>query len=191
MLNHIGTREVETPRLILRRFKIEDAEQMYNNWASDPDVTKYLSWAVHKDKSETESIIKSWISEYSNNKKYGWCITLGKTGEVIGGIDVVKMFENEECCEIGYVLSQKFWNKGIMTEALYAVLGYLFEKVGFHRIQLKHDVENIASGKVMLKNGLKREGILRECEKTVDGGWRDMIIYSVLDREFKETKKRL
>lgn len=186
MLSHVGTQTIETPRIILRRFKIEDAEQMFNNWASDPDVTKYLSWSAHKNVSETKEIIGSWVSEYENKNCYNWCITIKPTGEAIGGISVVKMFENEKCCEIGYVLSKKFWNKGIMTEALHAVLEYLFEKVKFHRIQLKHDVENVASGRVMLKNGLQREGLLRECEKSLQGNWRDMVIYSILDREFKE-----
>lgn len=186
MLNHVGTQTIETPRLILRRFKTEDAEQMYNNRANDPVVTKYLSWSAHKNVLETEEIIGSWVSEYENENSYNWCITIKPTGEAVGGISTVKMFEDQECCEIGYVLSRKFWNKGIMTESLHAVLGYLFEKVGFHRIQLKHDVENIASGKVMLKNGLKREGVLRECEKSPQGNWRDMVIYSILDREFKE-----
>lgn len=189
MLSHVGTQTIETPRIILRRFKIEDAEQMFNNWASDPDVTKYLSWSAHKNVSETKEIIGSWVGEYENKNCYNWCITFKETGEAIGGISTVKMFENEECCEIGYVLSKKFWNKGIMTEALQAVLGYLFENVGFHRVQLRHDVNNIASGKVMLKNGLQREGILRECEKTVDGNWRDMVMYSILDKEFKEVNQ--
>ena len=186
MLSHIGTETIETPRLILRRFKAEDAEQMYNNWASDSIVTKYLSWGAHKNISETKEIIDSWVGEYENKNFYHWCITIKPTGETIGDISTVKMFEDTECCEIGYVLSRKFWNKGIMTEALHAVLEYLFERVGFHRIQLKHDVENIASGKVMIKNGLKREGILRECEKSPQGNWRDMVMYSVLDKEFKE-----
>ncbi|MBR2578748.1 MAG: GNAT family N-acetyltransferase [Clostridia bacterium] len=189
MLNHMGTQIIETPRLILRRFKIEDAEQMYNNWASDPVVTKYLSWGAHKNISETKEIISSWVSDYENKNCYNWCITIKPTGEAVGGISTVKMFEHADCCEIGYVLSRKLWNKGIMTEVLRAVLEYLFEKVGFHRIQLKHDVENIASGKVMIKNGLKREGIIRECEKTASGDWRDMMMYSVLYREFKDMQK--
>ena len=186
MLHHVGTQMIETPRLILRRFKIEDAEQMYGNWANDPVVTKYLSWSTHKNVLETEEIIGSWVSEYENENYYHWCITLKNTGESIGDIGAVKMFEDQECCEIGYVLSRRLWSKGIMTEALHAVLKYLFEKVGFHRVQLRHDANNIASGKVMLKNGLQREGVLRECEKSPQGNWRDMVIYSILDREFKE-----
>ena len=185
ILNHVGTQTIETKRLLLRRFQLEDAEQMFNNWASDPDNIKYLSWAAHKGKSETEDIIKTWVEEYASNKTYRWCITDKQTGEVIGGIDVVKMFENTECCEIGYVLSKRFWNKGIMTEALHAVLEYLFFKVNFHRIQLGHVSKNMASGKVMLKNGLQRDGLLRDAEKTVDGKWHNVVIYSILRDEFK------
>lgn len=186
MLHHAGTQMIETSRLILRRFKVEDAKHMYDNWASDPVVTKYLSWSTHKNVLETEEIIGSWVSEYENENSYNWCITIKPTGEAVGGISVVKMFENADCCEIGYVLSRRLWSKGIMTEALHAVLKYLFEKVGFHRVQLRHDVNNVASGKVMLKNGLKCEGLLRESEKSPQGNWRDMVIYSILDKEFKE-----
>ena len=186
MLNHIGTQIIETERLMLRRFQIEDAEQMFNNWAADPDNVKYLSWSAHKNVSETIKIIESWVNNYNSANYYQWCITVKDTGEVIGGISVVMMTEDAECCEIGYVLSKKFWNRGIMTEALNSVLEYLFNKVNFHRIQLRHDTENVASGKVMLKNGLKREGLLRKSEKSPQGKWRDMVIYSILRDEFKE-----
>lgn len=189
MVKHVGTQIIETPRLMLRKFRIEDANEMFNNWAKDPSNIKYLSWGAHKSVEETKEILKRWISEYDSEKAYRWCIELKKSGEVIGGIDVVHMHEDVECCEIGYVLSKKYWNNGIMTEALKAVLGYLFNEAHFHRIQLRHDVGNEASGRVMLKNGLKREGVLRECEKTVKGEWRDMVIYSILKNEFKEENK--
>jgi RimJ/RimL family protein N-acetyltransferase len=57
MINHKGTQKIKTERLILRRFKITDAKFMFNNWASDPEVTKYLSWPSHKELSTTKKII--------------------------------------------------------------------------------------------------------------------------------------
>ena len=60
-MNHLGTINLETDRLILRKFKIEDAEDMYNNWASNSEVTKYLSWETHLNIEKTKEILKSWI----------------------------------------------------------------------------------------------------------------------------------
>lgn len=186
MLNHIGTNNIETKRLLLRKFKVEDAEEMFENWAKDPENVIFLQWNAHKDAYETKSILEKWSDEYKSSKTYNWCITVKDTKEVIGSITVVKLFEDIECAEIGYVISKKHWNKGIMTEALGGVIKYLFLKVGVNRIQLKHDVDNPASGKVMIKNGLKREGVLREAYRNNNGKLRDMAIYSILKSEFKE-----
>ena len=186
MLNYIGTQNIETKRLLLRKFKVEDAEEMFENWAKDSENVIFLEWNAHKDAYETKSILQKWSDEYKSSKTYNWCITIKDTKEIIGSITVVKFFEDIECAEIGYVISKNHWNKGIMTEALGEVIKYLFCKVGVNRIQLKHDLDNIASGKVMIKNGLKREDILREAYRNNKRKLRDMAIYSILKSEFKE-----
>lgn len=186
MLTHVGTKEIETERLILRRFKIEDAKDMFKNWASDPENVKYLSWNAHKNIEETKNILKEWIASYENKNSYHWAITLKETSEIIGGIDVILLLEHIDCCEIGYVLSKKYWNQRIMTEALESVENYLFQKANFNRIQARHDVDNVASGKVMVKAGMKFEGVLRQSDKKNTGKWCDTAIYSVLKSEFKK-----
>ena len=188
MLKHVGTQSIETERLLLRKFSIDDAEQMFNNWAKDPNNVKYLTWKAHKNVSDTLNIINKWIDGYKNKDFYRWCIILKGTGEVIGGIDVVDIIEFRSTCEIGYVLSKKYWNNGFMTEALKAVIDYLFNKVGFNRIQLFHLVDNLASGKVMIKCGLKHEGILRQYGVKNTGEYSDTAIYSILKSEH-ECKK--
>ena len=60
-MNHKGTATLETERLILRRFSIDDASCMFKNWASSDEVTKYLTWPTHSDISITESVLNSWI----------------------------------------------------------------------------------------------------------------------------------
>ena len=75
-MNHLGTRELATERLTLRRFEIEDAENMFYNWASDPEVTKYLTWPTHKSVEVTETIIKEWVSQYDRKDFYQWAIEL-------------------------------------------------------------------------------------------------------------------
>ena len=152
MLNHIGTHPIETERLILRKVKLSDAEQIFENWAKDHENVKYFSWDAHKNSDETKKIISKQISEYSNLNYYRWIITLKENDDAIGRINVSDIIEDSECCEVTYILSKKFWNRGFMTEALHAVLDYLFNKVGFHRIQMYHDVDNLSSGRVMQKN---------------------------------------
>lgn len=185
MLNHIGTQIIQTDRLSLRSFKMSDAEQIFNNWAKDPKNVEYLSWQAHKNVEETGKILSQWLELYNNKDYYRWCITLKGTNEVIGGIDVIKIIENRSTCEIGYVLSKRYWNRGIMTEALAAVINYLFTKVGFNRIQLRHSIGNEASGKVMRKCGMQFEGVLRQYGLRNTGEHCDSAIYSILKEEYK------
>lgn len=183
MLNHIGTQNIETERLLLRKFKISDAHQMFNNWAKDSENVKYLSWQAHKNIDETLKILNKWLSEYKNKNSYRWCITLKNNDNVIGDISVIDLLEKNACCEIGYVLSKRYWNRGIMTEALRAVIKYLFENVGLNRIQLKHMIDNPASGKVMIKCGMQFEGVLRKYDIKNSGEYCDCAIYSILKNE--------
>lgn len=183
MLNHVGTQNIETERLLLRKFKIEDAKQMFDNWAKDPENVKYLSWKAHESIADTYRVLNNWIDEYQCDNSYRWCITLKDTNEVIGSIDVIEMKEIRSTCEIGYVVSKKYWNRGIMTEALRAIIKYLFDKVNFNRIQLRHMVDNPASGKVMMKCGMKYEGTLRQYDLKNTGELCDAAIYSILKGE--------
>ena len=66
-----------------------------------------------------------------------------------------------ETAEVGYCIGSRWWNQGYVSEALGMVMDFLFDQVGFHRIEARHDEENHASGRVMEKNGMKREGLLR------------------------------
>ena len=73
-MNHLGTIELATERLTLRRFEIEDAENMYYNWASDPEVTKYLTWPAHSSVEVSEAVLRDWVSQYDSKEFYQWAI---------------------------------------------------------------------------------------------------------------------
>ena len=75
-MRHTGTQTIATERLTLRRFTIEDAENMYYNWANDPEVTRYLTWQPHKSVEETAEILQQWEAGYSKNEFYQWAIEL-------------------------------------------------------------------------------------------------------------------
>ncbi|MDF2479095.1 MAG: hypothetical protein K0S24_4578 [Sphingobacterium sp.] len=83
-MKHMGTKALEKNRLILRCFNIDDAQAMFDNWASNVEVTKYLTWPAHKDVSVSKAYIESLIQNYSNANTYDWGIELKKAGQVIG-----------------------------------------------------------------------------------------------------------
>ena len=95
---------LETERLLLRPFQIEDAYNMFNNWASNPNVTKYLTWQPHENVESTKTLLKSWISCYSDPLYYQWAIELKEIGQVIGSISVLNVKESINEVEIGYCI---------------------------------------------------------------------------------------
>lgn len=161
-MKHTGTIELNTDRLILRKFKIEDSFFMFTNWASNKNVTKYLTWEPHKDIDTTKSILESWINSYDNLTYYQWCIVLKDIDEPIGSIGVVLLDEKNELVQIGYCIGEKWWGKGITTECLQKIIEFLFSSVKVKKIEAKHIIENIASGKVMKKSGMIFQGNLKK-----------------------------
>ncbi len=130
-LRHIGTQPLETKRLILRKYKLADAEAMYRNWASDDEVTKFLTWPTHSSVEITRQILEAWVKEYINENTYHWAITMKENGdEPIGDIAVVSIKENAAVAHIGYCIGKAWWNQGITSEALGAISDFLFDIVG-------------------------------------------------------------
>jgi ribosomal-protein-alanine N-acetyltransferase len=178
-MKHIGTCDLETERLLLRKISVNDAQAMYNNWASDDIVTKYVTWPTHKNVEETKGLLAIWEKEYENDNCYRWVIELKDEKKVIGTIDVCRVDEGNETAEIGYVISRDCWNKGIVTEAAKKVVEYLLKEAGFYRVEAQHHLDNPASGKVMQKIGMKYEGVLRGA-RIVKGEHIDVAMYAIL-----------
>lgn len=183
-MNHIGTKELETSRMFLRRISVDDAENMYNNWASDPEVARYVTWPVHKDINVTTELLKVWENEYNNSNCYRWCIVDKVSNKPIGTIDVCRQNDDLEIAEIGYCMAKEYWGKGIMTECANRVLKFLFEEVGYNRIQATYLLANPASGRVMQKIGMQYEGITRDGNRLNTGKLCDVAVYSILKREY-------
>ena len=169
-MNHIGTQTIETNRLILRRFELSDARAMFDNWASDGEVTKYLTWPAHADVSVTERILGEWVPQYEEDNCYRWAITLKENGpQPIGIIDVCHWREDGGVPEIGYCMGKRWWHQGIMSEALGGVIDFLFGQVGVQRIVARHDVNNPHSGGVMRKCGMTFEGVREKAHRNNQG----------------------
>ena len=182
-MEHIGTMELNTERLILRRFSINDAENMIKNWANDDDVTKYLTWPTHNSIEVTKYVLKDWIKNYENNDFYNWAIILKEINEPIGSIGAVEKNDDIKMVHIGYCIGKNWWNKGIVSEALNELIKYFFEKVGVNRIEARYDPNNLNSGKVMSKCGMKYEGHLKQADKN-NQGIVDAVYYGIIAEEY-------
>gem|GEM_PF-98344 len=188
-MNHKGTITLETKLLILRRLTINDAPSMLRNWASDDEVTKYLTWPTHTDVSVSEDIINSWLPLYDKPEYYHWTIILKELGEPIGTIGAVEQREDIKMMHIGYCIGRKWWNKGITSEALRELIRFFFEDVGVNRIESRHDPRNPNSGKVMIKCGLKYEGTMRQSDVN-NQGICDAAYYVLLAEEYFTQKAK-
>lgn len=141
---------LETNRLLLRPFREEDAEAMFYGWASDPEVTRYLTWNTHENIETTKYVLGEWLKEYEQPERLNFAIELKSTGQLIGGIDVVG-YDNGVPV-IGYNLAKKYWNCGYMTEACRRVLEYLFA-AGYQTVKIDAMTDNIGSNRVIQKCG--------------------------------------
>ena len=186
-LNHTGSVRLETERLLLRPTAISDAEQMFNNWASDPEVTRYLMWQPHTDIEVTKSVLADWDIKNEGSDYYHWGIVLKETGQIIGTGGTLGINERHRSTELGYCLSRTCWGKGYMSEAVAAMISHLFFVVGLNRITSYHDPENVASGRVMIKNRMVYEGTQRQAHYCPRRGFYDLSCYAIVKSDFDES----
>lgn len=178
-MNALGTKTLETERLILRKITRDDADDMFHHWASDSEITKFLTWPAHKDVEATKGYVEFVVGRYDQPDVFDWGIELKSIGKLIGTIGVVKLTPEVESAHIGYCLGKKWWHQGIMSEAFQEVIRFLFDEVELNRIDARFDPRNIGSGKVMEKCGLQYEGTMRSSDKN-NQGICDAAWYSIL-----------
>lgn len=171
---------LETPRLYLRKMTVADANEVFENWTSSENVAKYLTWAPHT----SIEVTKEYLTAEEENRDEGWGIILKETGQLIGNIAVIEDKRKIKTKTLGYVLGEKFWNHGYMSEALIKVIDFLFETTDVNRIEAEHDTKNPNSRKVMAKAGMTFEGVLREAGYN-NQGIVDVAYYSILRSDRK------
>lgn len=181
MLDHKGTMEINTNRLRLRKFQPDDAEEIFAAWTSDERVAKYTSWYAHEKMEDTKAYVGYMVSR-DQMSDYNWIIESEQ--KIIGSISVCYSDDDLEIAGIAYVLGYDYWGQGYITEAVKAVIRFLFDEVHYRKIIAGCDSENIGSARVLEKAGMKREAVLREHIKRKDGTWGDDLQYGLLKREF-------
>lgn len=183
MLTHIGTEKIETERLILRKFKYTDDEDMLKYWISDPEIQLLYCEPVYDTKQKVKELLDKYISSYEKNDYYRWAVILKETNECIGQIAYFLVDSKNHFAEIEYCIGSLFQRKGFATEAAKAVIQYGFNKINLHKVQICHKPTNLRSRKVIEKCGLVYEGTLRHFFYQ-DGKYTDRLYYSILKDEF-------
>ena len=175
---------IETERLILRKLTMRDASDMFR-YCQDKEVARHVLWEAHTSILETRAYIRYNLYQYRSGEPASWCIVLRETNRVVGTIGYMSYNADNSTVEIGYSLAREQWGKGLMTEALLAVIGETFRTLKVHRLEAMHFTDNPASGRVMEKCGLIHEGHMREriCCK---GVFRDVEMWGNLRKDWEK-----
>lgn len=182
MMKFIGTKNFETARCHLRRIEPSDYRMMFQNWAKYEEVCRYYPFNPAADIEVYRQKVERWVSNYSSDSYFHWVIEWKETGELIGTINLGNM---EKACQMSdtcYMLSPKYWNRGIMTEVLAGVLDYAFDEIGLHRVQAEVFEENEASVAVLKKCDMTLEGVARK-KYMKNGKYIDTALWAIIAEE--------
>jgi len=154
-----GCPEIETQRLRLRKLRHSDAAELLALY-SDPEVMRFLDWQGVTAFEEAELLIAIFEQQQHRGKSLRWAMADRQDDKLLGTL-VVTDISSSKLCSIGYDLLPGMWGKGLMSEALGALLSFLFEQLGFERIQAYVHPQNHASCRLLEKLGFEREALLR------------------------------
>ena len=147
-----------TTRLVLRPIVPGDAGPIFDSYAQDEEVTRYLVWRPHRTRTDTDAYIARCIATPPAVART-YVLTGREDGTVRGAFDLRRPASHR--FEFGYVLARNWWGQGLMTEALTEVARWALRQDGVFRISAVCDVDNAGSARAMEKSGMVREGTLR------------------------------
>lgn len=174
---------LETERFILRKAQENDCIDLFVLY-SDESVVKYIPLEPFSSVEDTENEMNWYEKIFEDQSGLRWVIEDRKTKKVIGTCGFLNYEKAHNRIEIGYDLIPSYWRKGVMKETLRTIIHFAFTKMNIHKIEAKVDPENISSIKLLEKLNFYQEGLLREHEYE-KGKYVDLIIFSILKREFK------
>lgn len=180
-----------TERLILRAITLDDAPAMFK-YTSNPNVARFTTWEPKTSVQETLDGIKNYFfPKYDGQEPEAFAITLkSNPSEMLGTVGAWWDSKKFQCMEMGYALSEEYWNQGILTEAAKEVIRYCFEEYSrevapVNRVQAHCKLENEASARVMEKIGMQYEAVHRQRVFNKGRFW-DMKVYAILKEDFRD-----
>lgn len=183
-INFHPFKNLETERLLLRRVSIDDLNEILE-LRGNPETMKFIPRPLVKTEEDALNHFKMIDEKIEKNEGINWAITVKGNPKLIGIIGHYRIQPENHRCEIGYMILPQYNGQGIVTEAIKAVLEYGFEDLNMHSIEAVIDPDNVASERVLQKNGFVKEAHILENEY-YDGKFWDTVIYSILKRNFKK-----
>lgn len=174
--------ELETQRLKLRKFTLKDAKDVFA-YASDPEVTRYTIFDFHTEKKQSLEFINSVLVRYGLGEPAPWAIWHKADKCVIGGCGFSHWDKEHGRGEVGYAIARNYWNQGLTTEAMQAVIRFGFERANMNRIEARCIPSHTPSQRVMQKVGLKFESLQRS-HSYFKGGYQDLTLFVMLRPEY-------
>lgn len=169
---------LETRRLLLRRAAPADAEQIFQAYAQDPEVTRFLVWRPHRSVDTVRQFLEACDARWQMGQAYPYVIVLKENAELIGMIEIRP---NGHRADFGFGLARNHWGKGLMPEAISTVVSFGLSQPTIYRIEATCDIENTASARALEKAGLVREGVLRKyiIHPNISAEPRDSLLYAI------------
>ncbi|MGZ8466085.1 MAG: GNAT family N-acetyltransferase, partial [Candidatus Binatia bacterium] len=151
---------------------------IFREYASDPEVTRYVSWRAHQAVGETREYMRVCLAAWDVGKAFQWVIERKEDLQLMG---MIAARVQAHRWELGYVLARPYWGHGYMTESVKGLIDWAFQGADVFRVWAVCDVENLASARVMERAGMQREGILRRwsVHPNVSAEPRDSYCYSI------------
>lgn len=179
---------LKTERLILRDF-VESDWPAVHEYASDDEVVRYLTFGPNSEE-DTRNFLQREISLQTQKPRqhFALAVTLKAQKQLIGICRISTLDTVNKIGSIGYCFIKKFWGQGYATEAVREIICFGFQELGLHRIFATCHPANIASVRVMQKNGMQQEGYLRQ-HHWIKGEWRDSWLYAILEDEWREANR--
>ena len=177
------SRDLRTESLLLRAMVIEDTAAMYEIY-SDEETMRYWACAPLEDLAAAEKFVREDIDWAERGEAINWTITVGDTDRAIGKCILLRYSESNRRAEVGYILHRDFWRKGLMFEAMSAVVDFAFNELGLHRLEADTDPCNAGSLGLLEKLGFQREGLFRD-RWQVAGEWQVSIMLGLLSTDWK------
>jgi RimJ/RimL family protein N-acetyltransferase len=169
----------ETERLAARPATGADAQVLFEEYACDPAVAKYMTWRPHQDIEETLEFLRRCERVWIDGSAFPWTLWSKESGAFVG---LVEIRVHPHAVDLGYALSRRWWHQGLMSEAVRSVVAWALAQAEIYRVWAVCDVDNGASARVLERVGMQREGVLRKwlVHPNVSDAPRNCLCYSVV-----------
>lgn len=174
--------QLETDRLILRRLAVSDAPDLFEV-ASQPEVTRYITWEFHRNQDDTRRFIQMVFDWYERQEVLYWGVVRKSDAKLIGTCGIFEWVVRDSRAELSYTLGRPYWGQGYATEIAGRLLRFGFETLQLNRLEGRCLAENTASAHVLEKSGLTLDGILRQ-QLFLKGFYHDLKVYALLRQEW-------